>query len=114
MLTIGRALMTNPALLLMDEPSEGLAPIIVQQIGQIVGQLKESDISILLVEQNIFMALELADYVYIISKGVIEYESKPDAILEIIHEGDLKAKKEASETMSAVYEAMKFGHTSIS
>ncbi len=78
MLTIGRALMTNPALLLMDEPSEGLAPIIVQQIGQIVGQLKESNISILLVEQNIFMALELADYVYIISKGVIEYESKPD------------------------------------
>ncbi|MBW1801173.1 MAG: ABC transporter ATP-binding protein [Deltaproteobacteria bacterium] len=80
MLTIGRALMTNPALLLMDEPSEGLAPIIVQQIGQIIAQLKESGISILLVEQNIFMALELADYVYIISKGVIEYESTPEAL----------------------------------
>jgi len=80
MLTIGRALMTNPALLLMDEPSEGLAPIIVQQIGQIIGQLKESGISILLVEQNIFMALELAGYVYIISKGVIEYESTPEAL----------------------------------
>ena len=80
MLTIGRALMTNPALLLMDEPSEGLAPIIVQQIGQIIGQLKESGISILLVEQNIFMALELADYVYIISKGVMEYESTPEAL----------------------------------
>ena len=80
MLTIGRALMTNPALLLMDEPSEGLAPIIVQQIGQIIGQLKESGISILLVEQNIFMALELADHVYIISKGIIEYESTPEGL----------------------------------
>ena len=57
MLTIGRALMTNPTLLLMDEPSEGLAPIIVEQIGQIIGRLKESNISIMLVEQNIFMAI---------------------------------------------------------
>lgn len=76
MLTIGRALMTNPILLLMDEPSEGLAPIVVEQIGQIIGRLKESGMSILLVEQNIPMAMELSDYAYIISKGVIEYESK--------------------------------------
>ncbi len=82
MLTIGRALMTNPALLLMDEPSEGLAPIIVEEIGHIIGRLKESGISILLVEQNISMALDLADYVYIISKGVIEYESKPDDLIK--------------------------------
>ncbi len=82
MLTIGRALMTNPALLLMDEPSEGLAPIIVEEIGHIIAQLKERGISILLVEQNISMAFDLADYVYIISKGVIEYESKPDDLIK--------------------------------
>ena len=82
MLTIGRALMTNPSLLLMDEPSEGLAPIIVEEIGRVIGRLKEGGISILLVEQNISMALDLADYVYIISKGVIEYESKPDDLIK--------------------------------
>ena len=75
MLAIGRALMTNPDLLLMDEPSEGLAPVIVQKIGQIIGQLKERKFSILLVEQNYHMALSVADYTYIISKGVIVYES---------------------------------------
>lgn len=82
MLSIGRALMTNPTLLLMDEPSEGLAPIIVQEISNIIGQLKQSGFSILLVEQNLFMALNLADYIYIISKGVIEYESTPEKLRE--------------------------------
>jgi branched-chain amino acid transport system ATP-binding protein len=75
MLAIGRALMTNPELLLMDEPSEGLAPVMVIKIGQIIGQLKESGISILLVEQNYQMALSVADYSYIISKGAIVFES---------------------------------------
>jgi len=75
MLAIARALMTNPDLLLMDEPSEGLAPIIVSKIGQIIGQLKERGFSILLVEQNYPMALKVADYAYIISKGMIVYES---------------------------------------
>jgi branched-chain amino acid transport system ATP-binding protein len=82
MLTIARALMTNPSLLLMDEPSEGLAPIIVQEVGQIIGQLKQSGFSILLVEQNLSMALGIADYVYIISKGVIAYESTPDKLMQ--------------------------------
>jgi branched-chain amino acid transport system ATP-binding protein len=77
MLTIGRALMTNPALLLMDEPSEGLAPIIVREVGHVIRQLKESGFSILLVEQNLPVALGVADYVYIVSKGVIVYESTP-------------------------------------
>lgn len=77
MLAIGRALMTNPDLLLMDEPSEGLAPLIVQEIAEIIGLLKESGLSILLVEQNVPMALKLADYVYVISKGAIVYESTP-------------------------------------
>ncbi len=77
MLTIARALMTNPDLLLLDEPSEGLAPVIVKEVGRIIGQLKGQGFSILLVEQNLSMALKVADYVYVISKGKIVYESTP-------------------------------------
>jgi branched-chain amino acid transport system ATP-binding protein len=80
MLSIGRALMTNPKLLLMDEPSEGLAPMLVQELGRIMTRLKIKGISILLVEQNFPMALGVADYVYIISKGTIVYKSRPDAL----------------------------------
>ena len=75
MLAIGRALMTNPDLLLMDEPSEGLAPLIVRDIGSIISQLKDEGFSILLVEQNLPMALAVAEYAFIISKGEIVYES---------------------------------------
>lgn len=88
MLTIARALMTNPSLILMDEPSEGLAPLIVQEISETIRRLKETRMSILLVEQNLYMALDLADYVYVLSKGVIEYESKPDEL-----EADEEIKK---------------------
>lgn len=77
MLTIARALMTNPDLLLMDEPSEGLAPLIVQEVGRIISELKQSGFSILLVEQNLPMALGVADYVYLISNGAIVYQSTP-------------------------------------
>ena len=80
MLTIARALMTNPELLLMDEPSEGLAPIIVQEVGRIIGQLKESGFSILLVEQNLPMALGIADQVYILSKGIIVSQSTAEEL----------------------------------
>jgi branched-chain amino acid transport system ATP-binding protein len=80
MLCIARALMTNPDLLLLDEPSEGLAPIVVQEVGRIIGEIKKSSLSILLVEQNVSMALALADYAYIISKGQIAYESAPDIL----------------------------------
>lgn len=76
-LCICRALMTNPDLLLMDEPSEGLAPIIVKEISNIICQIKEQGFSILLVEQNLPMALAVADYVYVVSKGTIVYESTP-------------------------------------
>jgi branched-chain amino acid transport system ATP-binding protein len=89
MLTIARALMTNPDLLLMDEPSEGLAPIIVLEIGHIISQLKESGFSILLVEQNLPMALSVADHVYIISKGAIVHNSTPK---ELGGNEELKAK----------------------
>ena len=78
MLAIGRALMTNPDLLLMDEPSEGLAPVIVRELTRIIAQLKDRGFSILLVEQNLSMALELADYVYVIDRGQIAYEALPE------------------------------------
>jgi branched-chain amino acid transport system ATP-binding protein len=77
MLAIGRALMTNPDLLLMDEPSEGLAPVMVLELSRIIAQLKENGFSILLVEQNVAMALELSDYAYVLSRGEVVYESEP-------------------------------------
>ena len=80
MLCISRALMTNPDLLLMDEPSEGLSPLIVQEVGRIIAQLKQSGLSILLVEQNLSMALALSDYVYVISRGTIVYESTSEKL----------------------------------
>lgn len=80
MLAIARALMTNPELLLMDEPSEGLAPLIVRQLSSIIAQLNESGISILLVEQNINLALRVAHYVYIMQRGKIAYESIPEEL----------------------------------
>jgi branched-chain amino acid transport system ATP-binding protein len=80
MLAIGRALMTNPDLLLMDEPSEGLAPKIVREIGHIIKMLKDSGFSILIVEQNYLLALRVANYAYIISKGGIVYQSTPDEL----------------------------------
>ena len=89
MLAIGRALMTNPDLLLMDEPSEGLAPLIVRGIGSIISQLKDEGFSILLVEQNLPMALGVADYGFIISKGSIVYESTPH---ELEANEEIKAK----------------------
>jgi len=77
MLTIGRALMVNPELLLMDEPSEGLAPLIVRELGNIIKQLHQYGLSILLVEQNVRLALAVADYVYVVNKGMVVYGSAP-------------------------------------
>jgi len=69
MLAIGRALMGNPRVLLMDEPSEGLAPIIVAEVGRTIARLKAEGQSIVLVEQNVKLALELADEVAILNTG---------------------------------------------
>ena len=80
MLAIGRALMTNPDCLIMDEPSEGLAPIIIQGLWEAIGQLKREGLSILLVEQNAHLALKLVDYVHVMSKGQVVYSSRPEGL----------------------------------
>jgi len=77
MLAIGRALMGNPELLLLDEPSEGLAPLLVQLLRDQLMALKQTGLAMLLVEQNIHLALALADEVYLIEKGVIVYHGTP-------------------------------------
>jgi branched-chain amino acid transport system ATP-binding protein len=77
MLAIGRALMTNPDLLLMDEPTEGLAPLLVREVARAIADLKASGLSILLVEQNLPLALGVADQVYVLSRGRIVHASPP-------------------------------------
>jgi branched-chain amino acid transport system ATP-binding protein len=77
MLAIGRALMTNPALLLMDEPTEGLAPMLVREVGRVIAALKAQGLSILLVEQNVALALQIVDYVHVLSRGRIVHSSVP-------------------------------------
>ncbi|HEV8439412.1 MAG TPA: ABC transporter ATP-binding protein [Methylomirabilota bacterium] len=80
MLACGRALVGNPKILLMDEPSEGLAPLLVRELGRILLDLKREGTSILLVEQNLAFALRVADHVYLMSKGRIVHECLPDAL----------------------------------
>jgi branched-chain amino acid transport system ATP-binding protein len=80
MLAIGRALLMNPSLLLMDEPSEGLAPLIVRDIGRIIGELKQSGIAILLAEQNLAMALSVADRCYVLNKGQVVAEEPAETL----------------------------------
>ena len=89
MLVTGRALVTNPDLLLLDEPTEGLAPLIVRELGRIINDLRAEGISILLVEQNLGFALDLADHVYVLSKGAIVHASTP---AELIANDDVKAR----------------------
>ena len=80
MLAIGRALMTNPDCLIMDEPSEGLAPIIIQGVWEAIGRLRQEGLSILLVEQNAALALKLVDYVHVMSKGQVVYSGRPEEL----------------------------------
>src|SRR5215470_10773780 len=80
MLAIGRALMGNPRVLLMDEPSEGLAPQIVAEVGRTIAQLKAEGLSIVLVEQNIKLTLNLADDIVIINTGRVAFKGRADEI----------------------------------
>ncbi len=74
MLAVGRALLANPSLLLMDEPSEGLAPVIIERIGEILADLRRGGLSIFLVEQNYGLAVSLADTIYILSNGRVVWQ----------------------------------------
>jgi branched-chain amino acid transport system ATP-binding protein len=73
MLSIARALLLNPRLLILDEPSQGLAPLIVREVFRIVAQMRAEGISVLLVEQNVRVALDVADDAYVIENGQIVY-----------------------------------------
>lgn len=77
MLAIGRALMTGPRILLMDEPTEGLAPVAVENVEHILGTLRSEGLGILLVEQNLYSALAVADRVYIMETGRVVWEGTP-------------------------------------
>jgi len=73
MLSIGRALLLNPRLLILDEPSQGLAPLIVREVFRVVSRMREEGMSILLVEQNARMSLDIADHAYVLDNGGIVY-----------------------------------------
>jgi branched-chain amino acid transport system ATP-binding protein len=89
MLAIGRALMSNPDLLLMDEPTEGLAPLLVREVGRVITELKRSGLSILLVEQNLALALSVADRVHVLSRGQIVHTGTP---AELMSNDDVKTR----------------------
>jgi len=81
MLAIGRALMSNPELLLMDEPTEGLAPSLVREVGRVIHELKREGLSILLVEQNLPLALSVADRVHVLSRGQVVHSCAPGELM---------------------------------
>ena len=89
MLAAARALVSNPGLLLMDEPTEGLAPLIVRELGRTIDSLKQAGTSILLVEQQLAFALRHADRVFIMSKGRIVHECSP---AELAHNSEIKSR----------------------
>jgi len=74
MLAIARALLLNPKLLLLDEPSQGLAPLLVREMFGVISRMRREGISILLVEQNVRMAVEIADRAYVLDDGRVVYE----------------------------------------
>jgi len=82
MLTIARALMTNPELLLLDEPTEGLAPLIVAMLEEQIHALKKSGLTVLLAEQNLAVALRVSDRGYVIDNGAIRYDGTAQALRE--------------------------------
>jgi len=93
MLAIARALVSNPELILMDEPSEGLAPMVIQEVGGVIKQLRKEGASILLAEQNLPLAMDAADYMYVINKGAMVFEGTP---------AELQARPEIEQEYLAV------------
>lgn len=93
MLTIARTLMGNPEFLLLDEPVEGLAPLIVRMLGQIINQIKERGVTLLMSEQNVKFSFKVAQKVYIIDKGMIRYQGSVE---------ELKANEEIKKKYLAV------------
>lgn len=81
MLAIARALLLNPSLLVLDEPTEGLAPIVIGEIHSKLAELKRDGLTILLVEQNFGFATSLADRCYVLGKSVVQWSGTSDAIL---------------------------------
>ncbi|TXL66444.1 ABC transporter ATP-binding protein [Zeimonas arvi] len=80
MLAVGRALMANPDTVLMDEPSEGLSPRLVLQVGEIMRRLREHGLAVMLVEQNLALAMSVADYIYVLSSGQFVFEGTPNQL----------------------------------
>ena len=89
MLAIARALTTNPSLLIMDEPSEGLAPILIESVGEQLRQLKGASLSMLLVEQNYSLAIKLADLTYVLENGEVVFRGEPE---ELQNDEDVKSR----------------------
>jgi branched-chain amino acid transport system ATP-binding protein len=76
MLAIARALLINPRLLILDEPSQGLAPLVVREVFRVIAQMRAEGISVLLVEQNVRMSLEIADHAYVLDNGEVVYSGR--------------------------------------
>ena len=81
MLSIGRALLLNPNLLILDEPSQGLAPLVVREVFRVISQMRQDGISVLLVEQNARMSLEIDDHAYVLDDGSIVYSGPAQALV---------------------------------
>ena len=81
MLAIGRGLMAEPQLLILDEPSLGLSPLLVEEMFTLIGQLKDQGLAVLLVEQNVGQSLEIADRAYVMENGAIRFRGKPSELL---------------------------------
>lgn len=82
MLAIGRALMANPELLIMDEPSEGLAPVVIEEIQRVILELKQQGLTVLLVEQNLELAMAVSDRTFVLHEGRIVYEGRTSEFLQ--------------------------------
>ena len=81
MLAIGRGLMAEPILLILDEPSLGLSPLLVEEMFSLIGQLRHRGLAVLLVEQNVGQSLDIADRAYVLENGTIRFEGAPADLL---------------------------------